>query len=165
MPTDDPISPTLPTSKSLDDLDFSDITPIELPVRINGKSYTLREATGDAACKYRNEMLKCTTLGPDGKPSTIRNMADVEPLLISLCLFDDKNRMVHHSIIRSWPNRVQNKLYETAKRISELDESTEEDLLKQRDEIDKQLAKLRGEEESPKNELDDTEDGSDWQAT
>jgi len=133
-----------------DELRFDDLTPTEVPVYLAGKSYILREASGDAACKYRNAMLACTRLGPDGKPSSIQGMADIEPLLVSMCLYNaeegDKSfgKCVPLNIIRSWPSRVQKSLYDKVKEISEIGEEDEE-----------------GEEEPAKNELKDTEVGSD----
>jgi len=109
------------------ELDFGDLTLIEKPVVVAGKAYTLREATGDASCKYRNAVLKCTRIGPDGTATALDNLADVEPLLVSLCLVDDQGHHVHQSIIRSWPSRVVKKLFEVAKNISELGETDEDE--------------------------------------
>ena len=115
-------------------LDFDDLAPIEERVSIGGKKYILREATGDAGCKYRNSLLKATKLGPDGKPVSIEGMADSEPLLVSLCLFElyeqkgsngvseTKERPTPLIVVRSWPARVQKALFERAKEISDLDE-------------------------------------------
>lgn len=104
-----------------DDLVFSgELT--EVPVMISGKSYTLKEASGEAACIYRNTMLKCTRLGVDGKPSSVDGLADIEPLLVSLCLFDSSGNQVPVKTVRSWPSKVVNRLYTKAKEISELDE-------------------------------------------
>ena len=112
------------------DLDFSDLTLTELSVRVGEQTYTLREASGAAACTYRNAMIRCTTLGSDGKATRMDNIADTEPLLVSLCLFDDKNRPVPVETIRSWPSRIVTKLYNKAREISSLEEGpTERELL------------------------------------
>lgn len=128
-----------------DALDFNDLSPIEVPVSIDGRSYILREATGDAACRYRNALLACTQLGPEGKPSSVKGMADAEPLLVSLCLFDDAGKPVSGPTIRKWPARVLKALFDKATEISQLGE--EED-----DNDDKEAAKKS---------LSGTEDGSD----
>ena len=103
-------------------LDFSTLEPIAVPVRYGGKSYTLREATGGAAVKYRNAMLACARLGPDGKPVSVSGLADLEPMLIASCLFDEQGKPVPDKTVREWPSRVLRQLFETAKRISGLDE-------------------------------------------
>lgn len=126
---------------------FDDLALTEIPVTIGEKSYTLREASGDAGCRYRNALLACTQLGPEGKPSQIRGMADVEPLLISFCLFDEKGKPVKGTTIRSWPNRMIKKLFDRAKEISDLDEDEDLDsLIKERDKLDERIAELRQDE-------------------
>lgn len=110
-------------------LDLGSLDPIEIEVKIDGEIYKIKEASGDAACKYRNAMLACTTLGPDGKPTNIEGMADVEPLLVSLCLYNSAGKRVNVHQIRGWPSRIQKALFEQAKNVSELDadEDTDED--------------------------------------
>lgn len=139
--------PPLPETNghAVDDLDFSDITTIEMPFNLKGKSYTLREASGSAACQYRNAVMNGMTLGPDGKPVKMEGLADSEPLLVSLCVFDDRQNPIALNKVRSWPNRVVKRLYEKAKKISQLDESPEtvDELIKQRDELTKRIEQLQ----------------------
>ena len=108
-----------------DELNFDDLETVTLPVAVAGKKYTLREASGEAAAKYRNVMLEGTTLGPDGKPVSIRGLADAEALLVSLCLFAEDGRNVHLAIVKAWPNRIVKKLYDTAVQVSDLGEDEE----------------------------------------
>ena len=103
-----------------------DTTPTRLPVKIDGVEYTLQEANGKAACIYRNTMLKCSKLGPSGKVSSVEGLADVEPLLVSLCLFDSANNPVSLEKVLSWPSRIIKPLFENAKQISELEEEDED---------------------------------------
>lgn len=103
-------------------MDFGDLEEVTIPVHVKGEAYTLREASGRAAGKYRNACLECTTIGPDGKPTGFHNVADVEPLLVSLCLFDENGRNVPQARIEQWPSRVQKALFNKAKEISDLDE-------------------------------------------
>lgn len=156
------------------DLDFSSHAAIEIPVSIpdrkSGKvvNYFLREAIGDAVVKYENEMLKCTQLGESGRPSSVRGMADVEPLLVSMCLFfncpeDTKfhNQPVAQSVIRAFPSRILKKLYETAKQISEIGTDTDVKTLEgQLTSLLKKLAAARERENHSKNEPLATEAGS-----
>lgn len=153
-------------SVDLKELDFNDLSVVEIKIPISGESYVLREASGDAACKYRNSMLACTQLGPEGKPSSVRGMADCEPLLVSMCLFkvDEKGNMIPVPIVkvRSWPDRVQKKLAETIKKISNMENDTEtvETLEAQIVELEKKIEKLKSKDAALKNEQASTEDGS-----
>src|SRR4051812_878860 len=93
-------------------MEFDSLEPIEVPVRLGSKSYVLREPSEDIACKYRNALLKATKLGSDGKPTSLEGLADIEPQLVSWCLFevtnpggDDQAKLVKPvpvSVIRGW---------------------------------------------------------------
>lgn len=107
-------------------MDFGDISLIEVPVKIAGKDYILREASGGAAEKYRDASIAGMTF-TDGKLTRVEGLAGVESLLVSLCLFNDKGLPVPLSLIRSWPSRVQKRLFERAKKISDLNESKIQD--------------------------------------
>ena len=108
-------------------LDFDSILLITIPVTIAGQEYELREASGDASAKYRNAMLACSTLGPDGKPTKMEGLADVDFFLLSLCLFEKTtNVLVPEAVIRSWPNRMCETLIEELKDISGMSEDDEE---------------------------------------
>lgn len=117
-------------------LDFDSLQSpgwISEPVRFEGKSYTLKEASGRAAVEYRNAVSACLQYGPDGRIAGVRNIASVEPLLISLCLFDEKGKNVPKHVIESWPSRVQRAIFDRAKQISDLGEemSAERKLLEE----------------------------------
>jgi len=103
-------------------LHFESTDLIEVPVTIGKDEFVLREADGDVSCKYRNAVLSCTKLSGRGKPVSIQNLADVEPYLVSLCLFSLDGKPVALKVVRSWPNRITKQLYNTAKEISNLDE-------------------------------------------
>lgn len=104
-------------------MDFGDISPIVVPVKIAGRNYELREADGATSIAYRNASLACITLGPGGKAQKLKDMASVESLLVSMCLFTDKGMPVPRRTIEGWPGRVQKALFEKAKDISDLGES------------------------------------------
>jgi len=153
-------------------LNFEDLTPAEVPVSIAGRHYVLREATGDAAVKYQNAVTKCSRF-TDGKFSGIQgSLADTQPLLVSLCLFDVEHlqgstdpklvaKPVAEHVIRSWPYRIQRSLFDRAKELSGLaDEETQETLTKQIADLQEKLAKLQAEEDPSKNGPDTTTDGS-----
>ena len=120
-------TPEVDTTRSMD---FDLGEPVVIPVNIKDKdgvlrSYELREANGDSACRWKNAILQRTNLGPNGKPSSFGAIADTEPIVISLCLFDKDGKNVPVGVIRQWPAKVQRALFEKAKEISELDEDEE----------------------------------------
>lgn len=135
------------------EMNFDDLQPIEVPIKFRNRSFGLREASGDTAVKYRNAMLESTKLGPDGKPTSVKGMANIEPLLVSMCLIEyiaDKEgkvreRPVNEATIRAWPNRILKPLYDKAREISALkeDDETEDALIKQISELQKKLDIVR----------------------
>ncbi|MCK9571408.1 kinetochore protein SPC24 [Candidatus Pacearchaeota archaeon] len=126
-----------------EEFNFDDLTTIEIPVKYKGESYVLREASEASTCQYENAKAKCVKMA-DGKFAGIDGpMADTEPLLVSLCLFDSSGANVALTTIRSWPGRLVKKLFDKAKQISELDQQDEETLTKQLEALTKQLDELR----------------------
>ncbi len=113
----------------MEEMNF-DLEVVSIPVTIGGEKYELREASGDAACKWRNAILSKAKLGPDGKPQTVGSIADTEPLLVSLCLFNESGKNVSLSVVRSWPARIQKALFNKIKDISDLDEDEQSEPVK-----------------------------------
>ena len=89
-------------------------------VLIDGEPYKLVETDGDKAAKYRNAVLDCMIMGPDGTPRGSKNLANTESMLVGLCLVDEDDNPVDLKKIRSWPNSVVTALAAEAKRISGL---------------------------------------------
>lgn len=157
----------------MQDFNFDDLAPKEIRLSIGGKKHLLREASGDAACKYRNAIIGSTRLGPDGKPTSIHGLADAEPMLVSLCLFElyehqgqEKERPVLLSTIRGWPARVLKPLVEKVKEISpgleDRPDESEDALQKRLEETQQKLADLQknGGGDPSKNSLSATTVGS-----
>jgi hypothetical protein len=127
----------------VDQMNF-DLEPLEVQVTVGGKSYVLREASEDAACKWRNKIMSSTKL-TDGKPSSIDGIGDSEPLLVSLCLWEQhsstkdevKQLKVPLEVVRSWPSRVVKKLHKWVMENSDLEEKP-----KTRTEIEKAISDL-----------------------
>ena len=104
-------------------MSFDDLTPIEIPVSIGGKKFLLREATEDAAVKYRNKLAAAGRM-VDGKVVGIGDIADAEPLLVSLCLLElyevngpdglpqQRERPVLLSTVRGWPAKVVKAIFD-----------------------------------------------------
>ena len=119
---------------------FESLEPIMVPVKIGTEWYALKEASGEAARKYQNALLSGASLGVDGRTSSLEldklalgldKLADIEPLLVSECLFHAvydvvANRIVSvgtlvgYSVIIEWPGKIISRLYAKVKEISEL---------------------------------------------
>ena len=134
---------------------FEQLTPIEVPVQLAGDSYLLREASGEAAAKFNNARTACYDYMA-GKLSKIHDTGDLEPLLVALCIFTHDGKPVPESTVRGWPARIVTALFEKAKEISGLGPETVDDLLKQRAELDQQIARLQEQEDPRKNLLTGT---------
>jgi hypothetical protein len=128
---------------------FDDITPIEEPWSIGGEEYILRETSGDAAVKYDNARLSRHEY-QDGKLVRLRDYADLEPLLVSLCLFTKDDKPVPESTIRSWPARLQKKLHERARFISRMNR-TPEVIRGEIETLQKELVEVEAAEQAAKN--------------
>lgn len=155
----------MPNESELDFLSLS--SPIEVPVKnLFGKNYVLREASGDVACRFQNKRAKCMRFGTDGKTASIDNIADVDPELLSMCLFGENDKTpnlydkpVSLPTIRAWPSRIVKKLVEKAKEISEL-EDTEETVVELEKKLEAAREKAKTQEETSKNVSAPTTDGS-----
>ena len=109
----------------MEPLDFGDLQIQEVSVTgPDGKAYTLREASGRVATNHRNAIMASSRLGPDGKVIGVSNLASVESVFVAGCLWDEKEKNPTVTLIESWPARVQKKLYETAKELSDFSETS-----------------------------------------
>jgi hypothetical protein len=128
------------------DLIFDSIDLQEVPVQIAGKNYTLREANGEAARRYRNALLRSAKLGPDGKPVSLDGMADAEMVLVNECLIDKSGRKTPIQVLGSWPASVIKKLFNKAYAMSDLkegEEDTVDGLKKRKERLEKELEETR----------------------
>ena len=146
-------------SKNLEPMTFDSLDLAEVPIKVGDKDFILREASGKAAVAWRNARTDAIRL-KDGKPVGAKNLASVDPLLVSLCLFDSEGNGVPLATILGWPDRVQKQLYDRVKLISNISELGEgvEALKAQRKLLDEQIESI---EEKAKNSEETTEDGSD----
>lgn len=114
-------------------LNFDDLEPIEIPFNLLGQRYLLKEASEDAACRYRNKLMESSTM-VDGKTTSIKGMADAEPLLVAFCMFHvtiDNNgirnlKQLTLEEVRAFPSRVVKKLFAKIQEISDLKEAKTE---------------------------------------
>lgn len=156
-----------PLSFNFDD----DVKSVEIPITFQNTKYILTDASGDAIAQWRNANIKSTKISPDtGKVISMEGAANGETLLVSLCLYladengklpmrdglPDTHKLVPIQIIRSWTYRVVGKLYETIKRVSELDvaDDTIESLEKEKKAIEEKISKKK-KEDAAKNEQSD----------
>jgi hypothetical protein len=128
------------------DLIFDSIDLQEVPVQIAGKNYTLREANGEAARRYRNALLRSAKLGPDGKPVSLDGMADAEMILVNECLIDKSGRKTPIQVLGSWKAGIIKKLFNKAYAMSDLkegEEDTIEGLKKRKERLEKELEETK----------------------
>lgn len=131
------------------DLVFEDISLAEMPVKIGPFNYILRAANGDVAAKYKNMASSLYRVNQDTKETFITGAGDLEPYLVSLCLFKvlgiDQYETVHIAHVKNFPAKTVTKLFNAAKKLGGLEEDVSIDALKKaRAELDKQIAKLEG---------------------
>jgi hypothetical protein len=140
----------------VDEMIFESLDLIRVPVRIGAQQYVLREADEAAAVAYRNAVMKAVRM-TEGGPTTLDGAADVEPLLVSRCLFTANEAggltPVPLAVIRTWPSRIVKPLFARAKAISELEEGedTAEQLQAKIDKLQARLDKLQAGESAAKN--------------
>lgn len=146
------------------EFDFGDVTFEEIPVTIpGGQKCVLRQASGEAAIKYREQIMSGMRMADGKVGGDVNRMASSEPLLVHLCLYDTDSKRVPLTTIEAWPYPVMKKLYNKAMEISDLnpdDTESLEDWLKENhlsifDEYTKYAKEERG------NESGGTESGSD----
>jgi hypothetical protein len=120
----------------IEDIDFGDLKPLEVKIKLFDKHYILREASLGAQCAYENERMRGMKYDEAGKAMTMLNLADAEPVLIANCLYEMKpegERLVLLGIIRSWPYRVTVRLSEMIKEMSpQLREREKREILEKR---------------------------------
>lgn len=90
----------------------TDLKIREVPVALGEANYVLREASEDAAVTYRNASMSKAKVA-DGKVIGVAGIADVEPLLVGLCLFaSGSDTPVGEEFVRRLPSRVVKPLYQ-----------------------------------------------------
>jgi hypothetical protein len=146
-----------------------DLTPIdifdnliaEVPVKIQGVDYILREADGEVSTIFQNAQIEGTTFNSAGETLSVKGLANIQPILVSLCLYttDDIPIRVPINKVKSWPSRTVKLLFERAKEISLLNEQ-EETLETLKEKLEKLKKTISEKEELEKNSIEPTKDGS-----
>ncbi len=140
------------------DFDFSDLAPRQCHVTgPDRKGYILREASVDAAVKFRNASAKAGRWDGD-KVIGFGDVADSEVVLVVNCLCltegdkgeailfkrNDVPHLIQESTLRSWPIATLTKMFEWVKENSPTLklERTKEAMEKDRAKLDEEIAKL-----------------------
>lgn len=130
-------------------LEFDEVAPLKIPVRIGPKHYVLNQAMAGDVILYRNFIVRTTRVSATDRTASSQGYADSEPYLLSLCMreVEPGGREVPVSIhtIKRWPNDILNKLFQTCQEISDMldeEDESEEALVKKRDDANEKLAEI-----------------------
>lgn len=97
------------------------IIPVEEPISIDDRRYVLKELDGEGSIIWRTARhSKYVRDSVNGEIIDIKSEADLDSLLISLCLYDTSGHRVSLETIKTWPQRVINVLAEKSVKISQL---------------------------------------------
>lgn len=116
----------------LSELCFDSLEPVEVPVAIGQKRYVLREASADAAAKFRSAASRAARFNEEGKLTHVEGLGETELVLVAncLCFPDDANPrtarvnrdgvpfLVGINHIRTWKEAIVKQLFDKAKEIS-----------------------------------------------
>lgn len=136
---------------------FDSLELTRVPVKIAGAAYVLQEATAGAARDYRNAQMKTFKIS-DGKMTGMEGTADLDLILVSLCLFKEMStpgayQPVPLVQVQEWPDKVIKALSTKAKEISDLDDQdTVETVDKKIADLQKKREMLAAKESPAKNE-------------
>ncbi len=92
----------------------------EKKIDIDDQVYTLREMTGLARDKWRNDQKKRIEVSKDGQSATVRDHRNVQAELITLCLFDPSGQPVPVDEIAQWPSSLQEDLFQECQTLNTL---------------------------------------------
>src|SRR5690606_15930535 len=93
------------------ELNFNTLQRQEIPVTIDGKKYTLREASLKTGIKYRDTRLQASII-KNGEVVGTKGTSFVVPLILSDCLFDEDGKNVPKDTIELWPDRITSKIWD-----------------------------------------------------
>lgn len=103
----------------------------DVPVRIDGKDFVLREMSDDAFTKWGVETDRLRLRNKRDKKEL---MKEFRVLLIDYCLFDAGGSKVARDVIRSWGTSLKNKLFTRCQQLNGLTETVREEEEKNSDE-------------------------------
>lgn len=137
-------------SSNKEPMHFETLDPIQVPVTIGTKKYILQEASEAVAVKFNNARLEAARFN-DGKLSSVKGAADVEPLLVHGCLFEVMSKeneplklgFLAKGFIDGMKASIVRELYKRALEISGLeDKDTIETIDKKIEQLQQQRSQL-----------------------
>lgn len=102
----------------MDPLVFNDLEPAAVPVVLGAHTYTLCEASTDAAAKYKAAQLRGAKTGKGRLQPSYDSIAEANLLILGLCLFDTAGSAVGTDFVRRLPARVTEPLFDRLKLLS-----------------------------------------------
>lgn len=153
-------------------MDFSNLEPVRIPLKVGTKSYVIMEASAGAAVAYENAMSGAIRFAHNS-PERIQGMAEADPILVSNCVgkadgsgglrLDTDGNPVTLGIkeVKAWPNSVFRAVYDKIKEISpDLEKKivTIEGLTSQIDKLTEQRDKMIADRDAKKTEGDSPND-------
>lgn len=118
----------------MDDLKFSSILPIEVPVTFGEETYTLKEASGDLTDEYKRTIssfakVEGGKVTVDKPQEALAATQEAGKKLLADCLHDPEGSQVGIEFVRNLPGRIRDKLVETLLEMSGVDLGKEGDKL------------------------------------
>lgn len=101
---------------------------ISIPVDDVGteRTFTLRELTGLQRDKYAESVRSRLERDNTGRAIGMKNVTGFFASLISLCLYDETDKLVPAADIQAWPTRLQKWVHDEAEKLSGLDQDAKE---------------------------------------
>ena len=129
----------------------------EIILKIGETRYVLVEVSEETSRLYRNELMKRTKMGSNGKPAEFNNIADLDSQLLSQCLFslseNGERKPVSLADVRKLTTRHTQNLLKKLREISEMDlEQTPEGIDQQIKDLQELKERVSGQGASLKNE-------------
>ena len=118
---------TLPTELDFTAEDFQRVIPVKIPTHDNKSvDYELRILTGGDATTYDNARTNSIMFDSEGKTTGLSNIAELGPLLVSLCLHTSDGTKVNVTQVKEFPAPIVDKLFEAAKALNGIDTEVED---------------------------------------
>jgi hypothetical protein len=98
--------------------------PVKVPTDKGVEDYKLVSLSGQDATKYQNARANCIRFDRDGNPVGFQNIADLAPMLVSLCLKRLDGSAVSKNVVGLFPHKVLQKLFTVAQEMNDLNQET-----------------------------------------
>lgn len=124
----------------MSDFTFDTLEPQSKIINVGGKpKYVVFEASEGAATKYRNAAARSAVM-TDGKVTGVQGIGEIQPLLVSECIYElkdgkvttladgvtpDPRSKIPLATVKFWSAKTVKPLFNWIKEVSQLDEPTE----------------------------------------